>query len=170
MNQRVGASSSRDLLNFWGTRALVLMAASGCSDTVDAPVAPPTLAVAASTVTVPPRNADTRMFRWSDAPDSALWAEAARGDTLFAVGLKSPGAERGYFKGQRLIAATDWINSRQALSAASGVRLVWIDSLLPLVRIKISDPAMLARVRRLPFIDYIEPAYVSNIEFGLTPI
>jgi Subtilase family len=112
--------------------------------------------------TVPERGADADLPRWSEATDAALWQAAVTLDTLFAIGLKSPGARRGAYKGNRLIVDANWRDGQQALRGQRGLRVVAVDPLLPVVHAKILDLGTLARVRRLPFVDYLEPAIIPT--------
>jgi len=142
---------------------------AACDRAVDTPPTAASVAIAANAGAdddVPPRGADTKLPTWNAASDSALWAQGVSLDTLFVVGLKSPGRARGFYQNRRLIAERDWQGGRRALAVRAGVRVVTVDSALPLVRVKIADLATLARMRQLPFVDYLEPALLPGTDLG----
>jgi hypothetical protein len=111
---------------------------------------------------IPARDAErTSLRHWSRETDASLWAGGAKYDSTFVIGLKTPGSARGFYHGKTLIdrlnrqMATDGLRSR-------GVRILWEDSTrLPVVEVRLQDVTMLHEVRKLPFIDYIEPAKVE---------
>lgn len=108
----------------------------------------------------PPRGAETRLPQWSTQPDSLLFAHTATLDTVFAIGIKAPGRTRGVYRGQWLLDEVTWAGARSDLAVRSGVRVVFVDTLLPIIRAKITSVGALAVIRRLPFVDYVEPAYL----------
>lgn len=96
------------------------------------------------------------------APPSAQSASWETNAPFVYVGLKRPGAARGWWRGQRVVDDVSWLGGRQALASQAGVAVVAVDSLLPMVTIKVRDVAALGALRRLPFVDYVEPALAIN--------
>lgn len=111
---------------------------------------------------VPERGSETHLPQWSTQPDSILFARATALDTVFAIGIKAPGSRRGFYHGARLVDPTTWTGARAQITARYGVRIVAIDTLLPIIRAKITNVEALAFVRKLPFVDYVEPAYLPS--------
>lgn len=139
------------------TMAAVLI---GCAPDADPPSAPRAAAnLNPLQAGVPERGAETRLPQWSTQPDSMLFAHTATLDTVFAVGIKAPGARRGVYRGRWLVDLATWRNAHSSLAGRNGIRLVAIDTLLPIVRLKIPTVEALAAIRKLPFVDYVEPAY-----------
>lgn len=111
---------------------------------------------------VPERGSETHLPQWSTQSDSALFAHTATLDTVFAIGIKIPGSRRGIYRGRRLVDLTTWTGAHAQLAARSGVRIVKIDTLLPIIQAKIISVEALAKIRKLPFVDYVEPAYLPS--------
>ena len=115
----------------------------------------------------PERNSDRDYLdaskRYSDESDSSLFRLASTGDTTFVVGVKIPGTRRGVWKGEVYVDETLRRSSQMALSDSSaGFRVVGGDSLLPVLYVKVSTREALAKLRRLPFVDYVEPNTVGK--------
>jgi hypothetical protein len=94
--------------------------------------------------------------------DTALWNAAVPLDTLFAVGIKQPGTRRGFYRNAWRMSHAAWLEAHTSIAARHGVRVLYVDSLLPMIRVKIDDVMTLAKLRRLPFIDYVEPALIPQ--------
>ena len=110
-------------------------------------------------VPVPTATLAVNVTGWVDLPDSVLWQEIVDRDTVIAVGLKVPGTSRGVERGAPQIPGSVWVGAIHSLNAVSGFRIVSADSThLPVVRGKPRDVATLSLIRRLPFVDYVEPA------------
>lgn len=109
---------------------------------------------------VPERNATGGGIPyWSDLADSLVWGAGARYDSVFMIGLKAPGAPRGVWHGEPLVDRTTTRALRSLLLQQFGVRTVWADSLhFPQVEVRIPSLELFSRIRRLPFVDYVEPA------------
>ena len=118
---------------------------SSCSDRRD-PVSPNAVA-----------GQSSRPASWNEASDEAIWAQAARTDTSIRIGLKSVGKMRGVVRGRPDLSAAEWSGAVEALSHQPGVRVISVDSLLPMVVVMLESQATLAKVRKLPYIDYVEP-------------
>lgn len=108
---------------------------------------------------------------WAALSDSTLWATIVRTDTVVVVGLKEPGSQRGVERGRSVVSRARWTSAIQALGADTRNRLVSSDTVrLPFARLKPADVAALAAIRRLPFVDYVEPNFVpvvsADVGFG----
>ena len=137
-----------------------LVALAACSD---GPASPDPVAPAASRAEQPiPSRAQERPGTWVERTDAQLWAaiEAAGGSA--AVGLKAPGGVRGVWRGRVLVGRSEWSQGRAAVAAQPGVTLVRADDLLPSMEVKLEGPGALAALRRLPFVDYVEPTMVQD--------
>jgi len=96
---------------------------------------------------VPERGSETHLPQWSTQPDSILFAHAATLDTVFAIGIKAPGSRRGVYHGGPLVDPTTWTGARAQVAARYGLRIVTIDTLLPIIRAKITNVEALALIR-----------------------
>ena len=142
---------------------LALAALAACSDgTPTGPGAPdldPSLAQAGSQV---PTRQQQRAGTFVERTDAELWRYVQESGGHAVVGLKTPGAARGVWRGQVLVGTAAWSQGRAAVVAQRGVQLVRVDDLLPTVEVRLADAAALAAVRRLPFVDYVEPLMVAD--------
>jgi hypothetical protein len=50
----------------------------------------------------------------------------------------------------------------EKLNTRAGLRVTWVDTLLPFGAVKVRDGQSLAALRRLPYIDYIEPTHFAT--------
>ncbi|CAA9341205.1 MAG: hypothetical protein AVDCRST_MAG68-2991 [uncultured Gemmatimonadetes bacterium] len=137
-----------------------LFALAACSDQSN-PAAPSEPAAARAAQPIPSR-AQERPGTWVERTDAQLWAAIAAADGNAAVGLKAPGAVRGVYRGRVLVGRGDWSRGRAAVAAQPGVTLVSVDDLLPNMEVRLSGPEALAALRRLPFVDYVEPTMVDD--------
>ena len=87
-------------------------------------------------------------------------AYVAASDNEVLVGLKAPGTRRGVERGVPVIDAAQRDAGKAAVVAVSGASYVSEDDRLPLVRLRLADQQSLTRLRRLPVVDYIEPARI----------
>ncbi len=141
-----------------------LLALAACSDQSN-PASPDAAAPAeARTATGQPipSRAQERPGTWVERTDAQLWAAVAASGGNAVVGLKSPGAVRGVYRGRVLVGRSEWSQGRAAVVAQKGVTLVAADDLLPSMEVKLSGPESLAAIRRLPFVDYVEPTMVDD--------
>lgn len=113
---------------------------------------------------VPKRGTERPSGHLSNVSDSAMWEYAAKTDTMFVVGLKRPATTRGFYRGRWYVLPAEWHSYARDLPMA-GATLVSVDTLLPHARVKIENYAVLAVVRQLPFIDFVEPARL-RIEYS----
>jgi hypothetical protein len=108
--------------------------------------------------------------------DSAFWATIASTDTTMLLGLKAAGAARGLIAGKPTISKTAWSDGIARLRRITGVDVLSVDELLPIVRVKPNNAAALRTLRRLPFVAFSEPARspvayfdVNDCKAGGTP-
>src|SRR5690349_21733094 len=146
--------------------ALVCMLLTGCDSMptiLSAPEAP-SQALVAQRTSIPSRDDEEKQPRWSTRSDQEVWNEAASVDTVFSIGLKAPGAVRGNYRGKALMTRPEWLNAISAITGQAGVHVVRVDSThLPVIRARIPDPSVMSRIRRLPFVDYLEPTGVRAL-------
>lgn len=149
------ARSTRAIL----TAAVGLMAACGDEPpTAATPISRTSAVIQSDENDIPPTGTDTKLFHWSQASDSALWTEAISLDSTFAVGIKAPGSPRGMYRGRLLLTGSEWEHGRVSVAAHPGVQVTQVDDLLPYLRVKLASISTLTKLRRLPFVDYVEPA------------
>jgi subtilisin family serine protease len=79
-----------------------------------------------------------------------------------AVGLKAAGGVRGTYRGKVLVDRNEKAQGRAAVLAQRGVELVAADELLPMLEVRLADQAALSAIRKLPFVDYVEPVIVPQ--------
>lgn len=116
---------------------------------------------------VAPGGAPSGTPRWADQPDSALWQVLIERDTLLAIGIKAPGTDRGVARGRPTVNRESWLSAIGAIARDSGATVVRADSThLPVVRVKVKSLSALTRLRRLPFVDYAEPALMRPLFAG----
>jgi serine protease len=146
-----------------GLLFLVLVCSASLPDRAAAADPPPTAGV-------PPRGVDPLTPR---VTDDVLWREASHASRAseqlpsivpttaepraFVVGLKVPRRPRGVWRDQLLVTAEERQAFAKALLSEPGVQLVREDPVLPAIAVAISGRMNLARVRSLPFVDYVEP-------------
>jgi len=139
--------------------ALAMLALAACSD-VQAPLSTPD----ATPVTLDPAGrpiptrAQERPGTFADMPDAALWRHVEASGGMVTVGLKSPGSPRGTWRGQLLIDRMGMSKTARALLEQPGVTLVRLDEVLPTVQVRLADFETMERVRRLGYVDYVEPS------------
>ena len=102
----------------------------------------------------PERSMASSFFTLSD---SALWRMGAKSDSVFSVGVRSPGAARGTYRGQWLVSGLEQTSRVGALRQRQGITVVGYDTSLPRIFVKVPNPALLASLRKEAFVDYVEP-------------
>lgn len=76
---------------------------------------------------------------------------------MLVVGIKPPGAKRGVWRGAIFTTRAEKLTAVAAARAASAVHVISIDTLLPVMRVKVMSEQALRHVRKMPFVDYAEP-------------
>jgi len=95
-------------------------------------------------------------------PIDALWTKIRASDGNAIIGIKTPGARRGVWKATRLIARPEVESYAKRIAATAGVdSITYRDPLLPVVVARLTDRAALEAIKRLPYVDYVEP---GNLE------
>ena len=95
---------------------------------------------------------------WSAMSAQELWAHVAALDSTVLVGLKEPGRRRGIDeKGRVLVPEHLWTPLARQVEAL-GVELRYIDDFHPLVNLRLTGPGQIEALRRLPVVEYVEPA------------
>lgn len=78
------------------------------------------------------------------------------------IGLKAPGAQRGIWHGKLLIDTATRRAAMSSLLQRFGLTVRRADlATLPVVEVQVPSAAVLSQIRKLPFIDYIEPAHIE---------
>lgn len=134
---------------------LLLGLLSGCEEA-------PTLLPLESTGLTNLSEAPPRIDPWSEMTTEALWTYAARTDTSFTVGVKRPGAHRGIYRGTWMLSPATWNEASSAVARQPGVQVIEVDGTSPTLRIGVKSAEVLARLRDLPFIDFVEPAILTG--------
>ncbi|HEY0023370.1 MAG TPA: S8/S53 family peptidase [Longimicrobium sp.] len=134
--------------------AVLVVALTACSDDADRLMDP--VRSIARADNVPARTAEPATS-WVHRSDVEVWNESAELDSTFLVGLKAPGQPRGIWEATILVDRREAEDFKRALAAQPGVELVRADPVVPIVLLRISDFSTLAAIRRLPFVDYVEP-------------
>lgn len=147
---------------------LVLAVATGCVDAGgNSPLAPDLAPGLAANERVPTYS-EERPGTFADMADEALWAHVAHSGNVAVVGLRKPGTNRGVYRGRILVDGESWSNAKQAVAAQRGVTVIFADTLLPTVKVKLDGIAALQAVRKLPFVSYVEPIRAIG-ETGFSP-
>ena len=138
-----------------------LAALAACSDAPTSAPEPAAPAQARAADPIPTR-AQERPGTFADAPDEAIWTHVQAGGGRAVVGLKAPGQARGFYRGRVLVDRSTWAQGRAAVLAQKGVGVVRVDDLLPTVEVTLASLDALRAVRKLPFVDYVEPVMVRG--------
>lgn len=99
---------------------------------------------------------------WLQMSTDSLWTVIQRGGGLVHVGLKAPDRSRGVYNGARLVSASTQTRGEAAVLAIAGVRLERRHGRMPVLRVLLTDVQALEAIRRLPFVDYVEPAVLPQ--------
>lgn len=140
--------------------ALALAALAACSDGSPAgPDLDPSLASAGQPI---PTRREQRPGTLIEKSDAELWSYVQFSEGRVAVGLKQPGVARGVWRGKVLVDRNQRAQGRAAVLAQPGVQLVSEDDLLPVIEVRLADQAALSAIRKLPFVDYVEPVLIPQ--------
>jgi subtilisin family serine protease len=139
---------------------LALAVLAACSDgSPSGPDLDPSLASAGQPI---PTRQEQRPGTLIEKSDAELWSYVQASEGRVAVGLKQPGAARGVYRGRILVDRSQKAQGRAAVLAQRGVQLVSEDELLPVLQLRLADQAALSALRRLPFVDYVEPVLIQQ--------
>ncbi len=160
----------------WTRKTLVAVLAGlnivllACDDTAVSQRALPTApAPNLSVGNLPPRSSDSPLFQWNNASDSLLWNEIVQLDSSIVVGVKSPGTSRGFWNGKILVPPGIVVAAERTLAQDPEAHGVNRDTLLPLVTARIRSLDGLRRIRRLGFVDFVEPRLQRLVPFDFIP-
>jgi subtilisin family serine protease len=142
---------------------LALAALAACADGAPTgsgtPDLDPSLAQAGGQI---PTRQQQRPGTFIDMSDAELWSHVQASEGRVAVGLKAPGGVRGTWRGEVLVSRGEQAQGRTAVLAQRGVQLLSADDLLPILEVRVADQTALSAIRRLPFVDYVEPVIVPQ--------
>ncbi|HEX2207059.1 MAG TPA: S8/S53 family peptidase [Longimicrobium sp.] len=142
------------------TAVLALAVLAACSDgTPSGPDLDPSLANAGQPI---PTRQEQRPGTLIEKSDAELWSLVQFSEGRVAIGLKQPGVARGVWRGKVLVDRNQKAQGRAAVLAQPGVQLLGEDDLLPVIEVRLADPAALSAVRKLPFVDYVEPVLIAQ--------
>jgi hypothetical protein len=109
-----------------------------------------------------PTRSEEQPGTWIDLSDADLWKHIAAADHTAVVGLKAPDAVRGVYRGRILLERAEWAEARRSVATPRGITVLAMDTLLPLVEVRIETLAALRAIRRDPRVDYIEPIRAAS--------
>lgn len=139
---------------------------TACSDS-SGPIATSSFGLsAATTMQGVPTRSEEDPDGWVTKSDSAVWQRLAETDSTAIVGLRAPGAPRGVWRNQLLLSHSQWTEAHNAVISQPGVTLLDRDNMLPAILIKVGNQNTLEAVRKLPIIDYVEPAIMRPVGDG----
>jgi serine protease len=98
---------------------------------------------------------DPRAF-WRGRSDAEVWAAIERRPEV-NVGLRTPGHDRGVLRGRVVVPRSDQRGGLEAIRRIDGITILAVDTILPIVLLRVATPEALGRLRRLPHVDYVEP-------------
>jgi hypothetical protein len=97
---------------------------------------------------------------WATMDDDELWSHLVLSEHLAHLGIKKPGTVRGFYRGRALLSGHEQEAIRRSVASLEGVTLIKIDSILPVLQVRITGTAALKQIRNMPYVDYLEPAYL----------
>lgn len=143
---------------------LLPLSLAACADVTQSPPTAydfaPSLQSSVSTASVPSRTNDWG-GEWIQMADSELWAHLVEQDSVARVGFKAPGSARGVWRGSILVQPSLKSDAIRSLRYIPGLELLAIDTLLPRADVKVQTIEALRVLRRLGFVDYVEPRLVK---------
>ena len=111
------------------------------------------------------------MSDFVEVSDTEMWRRLQASDQRAVIGLKAPDRERGIWNDKVLLDAAQLNKARAALVAHEGVELLAEDDVRPVVTVRFQGADAMESVRRLPFVDYLEPASIpGQLTSGCTGI
>ncbi len=130
--------------------------------------------------TIPPRNREIKAS-YLPMQDAELWKHVVRSRQTVVVAIKEPGSSRGFYASSRLVsdrtlrgAVKELLSikgvSRPDLADGGALKLPPMSNGLPYpgVVLRLANAKVLQQVRRLPYIDFVEPLYprVDYLQIG----
>jgi serine protease len=102
--------------------------------------------------------------RGPESSSATLWKRAHQaspsGAAEFVVGLKARRTARGIWRDRLLVSAPQRRAAEHALERAPGVEIVYRDTELPAVTVRVDNVAAVRGIRRLASVDYVDPLYM----------
>jgi subtilisin family serine protease len=139
---------------------LALAVLAACSDgSPSGPDLDPSLANAGQPI---PTRQEQHPGTLIEKSDAELWTYVQASEGRVVVGLKTPGVARGVWRGKVLVDRSQQAQGRAAVLAQPGVQLLSVDELLPRMEVRLANPAALSAIRKLPFVDYVEPVLIQQ--------
>jgi serine protease len=108
-----------------------------------------------------------RRKSWNDYSDAELWEYIVKAGNIVDIGLKAPDQATGMKDGQFLLSRAEWDEATRSVISTPSVQLVSADTLLPIIRVKITDVKSAVALRRSPRVDYVEPGYFVDTPKGV---
>lgn len=135
------------------------LALSACADHAENPIssAPTQLSESASAA----RSVELEIT-WKDLSDEQLWRYVVEADRTVDVGLRGQSGPAGMNGGRLLLTPMEWADARRDVSSVSGVSVTAVDTLLPIMRLRLQDAVALGLLRTLRTVAYVEPGYFIN--------
>lgn len=140
---------------------LLFSVATGCS--VDEPTAVRPLAAERPLRSQSASEGADALTRWETLGDDSLWKHVEASGGVVDVGLRQPGQAAGLRRGRVLVNAAHRAAGRGAIAAIPGTEVLSVDTLLPIVTLRLRDRAALARLRKLPHVEYVEPGFFTPV-------
>lgn len=148
------------LIRRFAPAVLALAVLAACSDgTPSGPDLDPSLANNGQPI---PTRQEQRPGTFIDKSDAELWSYVQASEGRVVVGLRAPGVARGVWRGKVLVDGNQKAQGRAAVLAQRGVELLSMDDLLPRMEVRLADQAALSAIRKLPFVDYVEPVLIQQ--------
>lgn len=110
----------------------------------------------------PPTRAEESPHNSVHISDDRLWQLLDEGRGTALVGLKAPGQRRGVWRAEWVVSRADWRTGLNALRGMPGITVVREVPPLPVVEVRIDDAESLRKLRKLPFVDYVENATIPR--------
>jgi hypothetical protein len=116
---------------------------------------------------IPPRDAKNAAS-YVGMPNDVLFMHLKDSRSMAVVGIKEPGAARGFFAGRSLVSKQTIANASRTLAGIDGVSMSKAEQRMPempdrlpypALVLQINSQAALQRVRGLAFVDFVEPLY-----------
>ncbi len=103
------------------------------------------------------------LTRWATLGDDSLWKHVEASNGVVDVGLRQPGHANGLRRGRVQVTAGHRANGRSAIAGIRGVEIISADTLLPILKVRVRSTAALARLRKLPHVEYVEPGAFTSV-------
>jgi serine protease len=99
---------------------------------------------------------------WLAMSDMQLWETISQRGGTAIIGLKEPGSRRGVYQNRLFVAAARKTAFRDVVQRTDGIQIIEASEYLPALLVEVKTREALTALRRLPFIDYIEPSKLNR--------